>query len=88
MGLVVRLPDIIAKLARAFRDISIGCLAWFAMLSEAQAPQAPQEIVLRPPVLSQEQEALVAEFQQHMATVFQVQMFERDLLRVLRFDGL
>jgi hypothetical protein len=71
-GLLLRLPSILATLARAFGDFSSGVFLWYLMLTgEAQAPTVQQETVLQPPQLSQEQEAVLSDAYQQMATLFE-----------------
>jgi hypothetical protein len=79
-GLILRLPSILATLARAFRDFSSGIFLWYLMLiAEAQAPTVQPEIVLQTPRLGQQEEVVLGEAYQLMATIFDVERLEKKL---------
>jgi hypothetical protein len=100
MGLLIRLLNAFPKAARAFRDISIGISVWIGMIvGEANlerfqnwlwgTPQEQQQILQQLPSLSNEEEALFVEFQQHMDTQYQIQLLKRYILTLpaLREEG-
>jgi hypothetical protein len=91
MGLLFRLFEASPKIARAFRDFMVGIAAWASVfvgednLKAFQkwlwaSPQEQQQVLQQQPALSQELEALLAEFQQHMDTQYQVDILARYVL--------
>lgn len=91
MGLLIRLFSASPKLARAFRDISIGIGAWVGLLvGQANlerfqnwlwgTPQEQNQILKQLPPLRVEEEALLVEFQQNMDTQYQVRLLKRYIL--------
>ncbi len=91
MSLLIRLLTAAPKLARAFRDFSYGLCA-LALTFVGQAylerfqnwlwgtPQEQSQIVEQLPPLSAKEEVFFEEFQQHMDTLYQIQLLKRYIL--------
>ncbi|MEI9923029.1 MAG: hypothetical protein WDN50_05385 [Bradyrhizobium sp.] len=86
MLLIIRLLKMSPKIARAFRDFSIGFAAWTHADLDAikkwfdSTPKQQQQMLQEQPLLNEKVEALFASYQQTLDTQHEAMALERQML--------